>query len=235
VPDVVSVSIRSQAIHYRQASIRIFEHSAGGYAAAGQGRSKRAFMEDWVHRALARWPNVPALFGWLQLDRRGRWLVQRELISRPQIIDTIGANYAADEHGRWYFQNGPQRGYVQLETAPLVLRVAGDGATLVTHNGLVVEQPSAAYLDEEGSLLLATEHGPAALESLDLDWLPQRLTGTLDASLEAALEAALALPSGSLTPLRLRWLDRELAIERLDIGEAPGKLGYVRDPQPDPG
>ncbi|MDB5974431.1 MAG: hypothetical protein JWR07_1191, partial [Nevskia sp.] len=46
-------------------------------------------MEDWVQRSLARWPNVPALFGWLALDRRGRWLIQGELISRPQIIETI--------------------------------------------------------------------------------------------------------------------------------------------------
>jgi hypothetical protein len=189
-------------------------------------------MEDWVHRALARWPNVPALFGWLQLDRRGRWLIRNELISRPQIIDTIARNYAGDDQGRWYFQNGPQRGYVQLETAPLVLRVAGDGATLETHTGLIVERPSAAYLDEEGSLLLSTEHGPAALDSQDLEWLLQRLTGTLDSSLEAALEATLALPSGSVTPLWLRWNDGQLAIERLDIGDAPEKLGFVRDPQP---
>ena len=44
-------------------------------------------MEDWVHRALARWPNVPALYGWLGLDRRGRWLIRGETISRPQIVD----------------------------------------------------------------------------------------------------------------------------------------------------
>jgi hypothetical protein len=195
----------------------------------------RQHMEDWVHRALARWPNVPALFGWLQLDRRGRWLIRNELISRPQIIDTIGRNYAADEHGRWYFQNGPQRGYVQLETAPLVLRAAGDGATLCTHNGLPVQRPTAAYLDEEGSLLLATEHGPAALDSQDLEWALQRLTGTLDTTLEAALDAALALPSGALTPLRLRWNDATaLPIERLDFAAAPAHLGFVRDPQPDP-
>ena len=192
-------------------------------------------MEDWVHRALARWPNVPALFGWLQLDRRGRWLIRNELISRPQIIDTIGPNYAADEHGRWYFQNGPQRGYVQLETAPLVLRVAGDGVMLCTHNGLQVERASAAYLDEEGSLLLATEHGPAALDSQDLEWLLQRLTGTPDTTLEAAIDAALALPSGSVTPLRLGWNGAtELRIERLDFADAPAHLGFVRDPQPEP-
>jgi hypothetical protein len=64
-------------------------------------------MEDWVHKALARWPDVPALFGWLSLDRRGRWRIRGEVITRPQIVDTINPNYAADEHGRWYFQNGP--------------------------------------------------------------------------------------------------------------------------------
>ena len=26
-------------------------------------------MEDWVYLALEKWPNVPALFGWLGLDR----------------------------------------------------------------------------------------------------------------------------------------------------------------------
>ena len=90
-------------------------------------------MEDWVLRGLARWPNVPALFGWLGLDRRGRWLIKGELISRPQIIDTISRNYAADEAGRWYFQNGPQRGYVSLEVAPLVLHAPESGETLTTH------------------------------------------------------------------------------------------------------
>src|SRR5262245_55155172 len=51
----------------------------------------RAFtpMEDWVHRALKRWPNVPALYGWLRLDRRGRWLIQGETIGRTQIVDVI--------------------------------------------------------------------------------------------------------------------------------------------------
>ena len=76
-------------------------------------------MEDRMQRALARWPNVPALYGWLSLDRRGRWRIQGEIITRAQIIDTISANYLADEHGAWYFQNGPQRGYVQLEACLL--------------------------------------------------------------------------------------------------------------------
>src|SRR3546814_4722559 len=81
----------------------------------GARRQEISGVEDWVQRALARWPNVPALYGWLRLDRRGRWLIRDEPISRPQIIDTINRNYAADARGCWYFQNGPQRGYMRSE------------------------------------------------------------------------------------------------------------------------
>lgn len=189
-------------------------------------------MEDWVDRALTRWPNVPALFGWLGLDRRGRWLIRGETISRPQIVETINRNYAADEHGRWYFQNGPQRGYIALETAPLVLHTAGEGAALMTHTGLRVERPGAAYLDEEGSVLLLTEHGPGALTDTDLDWALQRITSSGAPVSEQALTQALALPSGATTALTLSLQGATLPLQRLDAALVPAQLGYVRDPQP---
>lgn len=189
-------------------------------------------MEDWVQRSLARWPNVPALFGWLKLDRRGRWLIQGEPISRPQIIETINRNYAADEQGRWYFQNGPQRGYMALEYAPLVLRAEAAGDTLVAHTESRVGRVSAAYLDEEGALLLATDLGPGVLDAADLDWALQRLESDAGEVGEAQLAAALALPSGSTTSLYLRLGPAQLPLRRLDAAEAPQQLGFVREPQP---
>ncbi|HWY25128.1 MAG TPA: DUF2946 family protein [Nevskia sp.] len=191
-------------------------------------------MEDWVHRALARWPNVPALFGWLGLDRRGRWLIRGELISRPQIVETINRNYAADQHGRWYFQNGPQRGYVQLERAPLLLYAPAQGDMLTAHTGAVVHAVSAAWLDEEGGLLLQTDLGPGALADADLGWALQRLETERGAVDEEQLGAALALPSGAETALHLRLGSAVLPLRRLDQAEAPARLGFVRDPQPLP-
>jgi hypothetical protein len=187
-------------------------------------------MEDWVYRALKRWPNVPALYGWLRLDRRGRWLIKGEVISRPQIIDTINRNYAADDQGRWYFQNGPQRGYMQLEYAPLVLRASGD--VLTTHTDLRVERVSEVFMDETGALLMSTEHGPAALIDDELEWALQRMTARDRAIDDAQLIAALALPSGAQTTIVLCVLKNEFAITRLDAAAAPTYLGFVRDPQP---
>jgi hypothetical protein len=189
-------------------------------------------MEDWALRALARWPNVPALYGWLALDRRGHWRIRGEVITRPQIIDTLNRNYAADEHGCWFFQNGPQRGYLQLEYAPLVLRASGDGDELWTHTDRRVEQPAAAYLDEQGAILLISEHGPGALLDTDLDWALQRIECDGEAVDEHQLAAALALPSGERTPLALRIGAVALPLARLDAAHMPDELGFVRDPQP---
>jgi hypothetical protein len=188
-------------------------------------------VEDWVLRALKRWPNVPHLYGWLKLDRRGRWLIKGEIISRPQIIDTINRNYAADEQGRWFFQNGPQRGYVQLEYAPLVLRVSvGDVLTL--HTDVAVEQVREVYMDESGALLFHTDHGAAALIDDELEWALQKMYIDDELITDDQLAAALALTTGSMTPITLRLGQQATAIHRLDSALAPAQLHFVRDPQP---
>ena len=37
-------------------------------------------MDETGLRSMAKWPNVPAVYGWLTLDRRGNWLLQGERI-----------------------------------------------------------------------------------------------------------------------------------------------------------
>ncbi len=187
-------------------------------------------MEEWALRGMQRWPNVPALFGWLGLDRRGRWLIKGEVISRPQIIDTIGRNYEADAHGRWFFQNGPQRGFVTLEYAPFVLHAEEDA--LMTHIGQRVNEPSAVYLDESGSVVVQTEYGAGLLVDTDLEWALERMDVSGSPVDEQALAAALALPGGERTLLGIAIGGKHLPVLRLDRSEAPARLGFVRDPQP---
>ena len=78
-----------------------------------------------VLRAMAKWPNVPAVFGWLSLDRRGRWLLRGEPIGNAAARQFISRNYQSDPHGRWFFQNGPQRVFVEPVFAGGHLRRAG--------------------------------------------------------------------------------------------------------------
>lgn len=194
-------------------------------------------MDEWVRRALAKWPDVPALFGWLGLSRRGHWLIQGERITHPRIVDAIARNYEADAHGRWFFQNGPQRGYIALDYAPLILRVQADDS-LVAHTGARIESARALYLDENSAAVLDTPQGVGLIDGADLAWVLERLRHDGAPVDDEALEAAIAAPGGETTELTLAAFEDELPVHRCDVQALPATLGFVRDPQPrsdDPG
>jgi hypothetical protein len=174
-------------------------------------------MDEIVKAALKKWPTVPHCYGWLALDARGQWFMRDDRIQRagpfPQVkgsmirheklLEFIHRNYEHDDTGCWFFQNGPQRVYVQLEATPLIWRVRWDGAAAHTqaHTG----QPArvqGAWLDEQGRLYLDTDLGFGLVHSQDM----------LDAS--SAIEAGLWVPQG------------------LPFGEMPARFGYVLNPEP---
>jgi hypothetical protein len=122
-------------------------------------------MDEIVARSLAKWPNVPAVYGWLSLDRRGQWRIKGERISNPALRDFIARNYEPDARGRWFFQNGPQRVYVRLDYTPLVVHF--DGEALKDHCGRPF-RAERVYLDDAGSVVIAGEGTVALLDDRDL-------------------------------------------------------------------
>lgn len=128
-------------------------------------------MDEAVRKALAKWPGVPDVYGWLALDRRGRWLLRNpardayEPIGNVALSEFISRNYASDARGCWYFQNGPQRVFVQLSYTPFVARMKENGFIEQCAQPFEVQS---AFLDDEGSLLLAGQRGVALLDDRDL-------------------------------------------------------------------
>ena len=116
--------------------------------------------------AIAKWPNVPACYDWLSLDRRGAWRLQGERITHRGLIQFINRQYGCDESGCWFVQNGPQRVFVALAYTPWIFRREADG--LVSHTGEASGTVKAIYLDEGGNLLLETELGIGLLDDRDL-------------------------------------------------------------------
>ncbi|MES2990383.1 MAG: DUF2946 family protein [Pseudomonadota bacterium] len=141
-------------------------------------------MDDIVRQALKKWPNVPHCYDWLALDARGDWYMRDERIQQagpfPQVKGSriqheklrefIERNYLHDDAGCWFFQNGPQRVYVELEAAPWVWRLGGDATApaITSHTGLVATFES-AWLDEHGRLFLATDQGLGVVHTLDME------------------------------------------------------------------
>lgn len=142
-------------------------------------------MDEQVMGAMQKWPNVPAVYGWLSLSTQGEWLLHNhggaregetgQKIANEQIRHFMDRNYAATPAGEWYFQNGPQRVFVDLVCAPFIVRLADDMQTLVTHNELPVTRVSQWLLDEQGRLYLRTEHGAAMLAGRDMELVTARL------------------------------------------------------------
>ena len=197
-------------------------------------------MDDIVLRGMAKWPSVPAVYGWLSLDRRGNWLIKGERIGNPLVTEFIGRNYAHDERGCWYFQNGPQRVFVDLGYAPLVLRVNNpEGAPLAmqTHDGRPVASLRGMWIDENGALLAETEHGAGTIHDRDLERLPPFLIDangnplpedTLDELMELAQQ-------GESVPIWLKWRDASLKIGTINSRDVPRRFGFVPRPEPPAG
>ncbi|HAX23238.1 MAG TPA: DUF2946 domain-containing protein [Hydrogenophaga sp.] len=146
-------------------------------------------MDDIVKAALAKWPNVPHCYGWLGLDARGNWYMRDDrcqaagpfaraegddrvaskgsLLKHEKLIEFIHRNYAADEQGQWFFQNGPQRVYVELENTPFIWRVQPDGRVW-SHTGLDAGEVRQSLLDEQGRLYLVTAMGLGLVHTSDM-------------------------------------------------------------------
>jgi hypothetical protein len=138
-------------------------------------------MDDIVRQAIAKWPNVPHCYGWLGLDARGNWYLRDDrtqaagpfaeargsLLEHGKLIDFIQRNYEHDEAGQWFFQNGPQRVYVELEAAPLVWRVADGDFAVTAHTGVAAE-PTACLMDETGKLYLVAAAGLGLVHTQDV-------------------------------------------------------------------
>lgn len=124
-------------------------------------------MDAEVIAALARWPAVPAVHGWLTLTARGQWRLRGERIGHAGIVAFIDRNYALDPAGRAYFQNGPQRVYVDLEGAPWIWRLCDEATRLRAHTGAVPRHLLRAAVLDDGRLALVTDLGPGIVDDRD--------------------------------------------------------------------
>lgn len=183
-------------------------------------------MDDIVRQAIAKWPNVPDCYGWLGLDARGNWYMRDDraqaagpfsgtpgadparnkaskgsLLKHDKLIDFIQRNYESDKAGRWFFQNGPQRVYVELESTPLVWRVDTAPAFAVTSHSGKPARVQRCMVDETGRVYLETDIGFGLVHTQDMTC------------------AAEAVEQGLWVP------------EEVSSNDLPARFGYVPSPQ----
>ena len=163
-------------------------------------------MDEMVIRAMAKWPDVPAVFGWLRLDRRGRWWIRDELVSNPGIAAFIGRNYLADACGRYFFQNGPQQVFVALDATPWVFHLESNdaGAPQIVDQTGQAAVPVAAGIDEEGNLYLQTGRGFGIVDERELVRLVELIYHPSGRKADDAMLMEWLAQGAAAAPLELR-------------------------------
>jgi hypothetical protein len=193
-------------------------------------------MDDIVKQAMAKWPNVPHCYGWLALDARGNWRMRDEAAQRangpgdkltnPTLVGFINRNYGHDGKGNWYFQNGPQRVYVNLEATPFIART-DPAQGFVLHTGQPMPEIDAVFMTEAGAVVLQSGEVVAQLDDRDAAQVLARM------ELEgrpASIEAILACLEDDAEELSLVLGERRLRVERLVTEALQRRFGYVQLP-----
>ena len=206
-------------------------------------------MDDQVLRSLMKWPNVPDCYGWLALDRRGQWRMRDEfaqqnhlpgqVIKHAALNECIARNYACDEFGRYFFQNGPQRVFISLDFTPWIVRITpGElGSNLINQCNLTME-PTAALSDEKGNIYIvgnvdqmiysATTDQISQFTKIDSQTIALLHDHDLDHFSELAkLREETCSFGGSWV-----WQDKQLPLDPIHSDELAPRFNFITNPLP---
>jgi hypothetical protein len=209
-----------------------------GEATLDEAAVDEAAVDEAVLAALKKWPGVPDVYDWLELDLRGRYRLRTrsgetaafEPVTNAALNAFIGRNYQPDHNGCWFFQNGPQRVFVRLALTPWVFRLHGQAAP-VAHTGRPCDKVFGLVMDDEATPVLLTDIGPGLIDDRDLAQLQDLLREAGGAALDdAAFERWLEKPDEE--GICLAWQGQQLPIRAIARDHLGALLGF--DPAPTP-
>lgn len=199
-------------------------------------------MDEIVKQAMAKWPNVPHCYGWLALDARGGWRMRDERaqalklagdrIANAALLAFINRNYTHDEQGRWYFQNGPQRVYVNLEATPYITRT-DPAHGFMLHTGEPLADIDAAWLTDSGQLLFKSGEQIALLDDRDMAQCLARLHIGGGMANDEQLLAWISQPHDGENTLTLEHAGRHIPVRHIRRDAIAAHFGFVTMPEPD--
>ena len=202
-------------------------------------------MDDQVLRSLMKWPNVPDCFGWLALDRRGQWRMRDEftqqnklpgqVIQHSALNEFIARNYASDEIGRYFFQNGPQRVFISLDATPWIARIIPSeiGSQLTNQCNQIIK-PTAALSDEKGNIYIVGNISQTIYEDSDRGKFSIKESESVallhDHDLDLFSELASLREEACSFGGSWSWHSQQLPLDPIHSSELAKRFGYVAKP-----
>lgn len=194
-------------------------------------------MDEQVKLALAKWPNVPHCYGWLGLDARGSWRMRDQRAQELGLLGSkianctlrafINRNYQSDELGRYFFQNGPQRVYVELQSTPFIAHSDPEQGW-VLHTGAVVEQCDAVWMTREGNLIFKSGDVVAQIDDRDTAGALACVYANGQRASDEQIVEWLATHEVDLTFL---FKQKPIPIRLISVEELANQLPFVQHPE----
>jgi hypothetical protein len=198
-------------------------------------------MDEIVKQAMAKWPKVPHCYGWLMLDARGAWRMRDERsqalnlrgdkIAHAALLGFINRNYLHDERGCWYFQNGPQRVYVNLEATPYIAHTDPTRGW-VLHTGEPLSTIDAAWITEAGQLILQCGEKTALVDDRDMAQCITQLRINGEIVSDEKLLAWLSNASDT-DSLSLLYQNSLIPVQRIPQANLSKQFCFIATPQTD--
>lgn len=199
-------------------------------------------MDDIVLAAMAKWPNVPHCYGWLALDARGNWRMRDEraqalnlagdVIRNPTLQGFINRNYLCDSDGNWYFQNGPQKVYVDLAATPYIAQILPD-QTWRLHTGQIMPAATRVWILDDGNIVCEAGEFLCQLDDRDISLFLDTLTENQQALSEMRLLEFMeaSTDAASQFTISARISDQEIHLKKSDLISLMREAGYYRQPR----
>ena len=202
-------------------------------------------MDEQVIRSLIKWPDVPDCYGWLALDRRGQWRMRDEftqqnnlpgqVIKHQSLNEFISRNYARDTQGKYFFQNGPQRVFITLDSTPWIVRMipSDQGVKLLTQCQSPIE-PTAALSDEKGNIYIVGNIAQVVYEESDRAQFKLQTTESIallhDHDLDLFSELATLKEEACSFGGSWSWHGKQLPLDPIHSSELANRFDYLAQP-----
>lgn len=159
-----------------------------------------------------------------------------KVIEHSALKEFISRNYACDNTGRYFFQNGPQRVFITLTYTPWVASIIpGENTPKIITQCQTEIDPSSALSDEHGNIYIAgliTQSICKDLRNQQFETANCLSIALLhDHDLDQFSELAKLREEACSFGGSWNWQGKQLALDPIHSEELSKRFGFIKNPQ----
>ena len=160
-----------------------------------------------------------------------------KVIDHVALNECICRNYAHDQVGRYFFQNGPQRVFITLAATPWIVRmIPGEQHPQLLTQCQSAMAPTSALSDEQGNIYIVGTIEQTVFESADQQQFSIKVIPSVallhDHDLDQFSELAKLREEACSFGGSWLWHGQQLPLDPIHSDELSQRFGFIKNPKP---